>query len=94
MIVSFRSKALERFWVKGERKHIAADQITRLTERLAYLNDAKKPDDMNVAGWRFHALTGTDAGRYSVRVTANWRLTFGWSATGADAIDVDFQDYH
>jgi plasmid maintenance system killer protein len=28
----------------------------------------------------------------AVRVTANYRNTFGWS--GEDALDVDFEDYH
>ncbi len=94
MIVSFRSKALERFWVKGERKHIAAEQIARLSDRMIALDGATKPEDMNQPGFRFHVLSGDQAGRYSVRVTANWRLTFGWSDDGADAIDVDYQDYH
>jgi hypothetical protein len=30
--------------------------------------------------------------RWSVRVTANYRITFRWS--GEDAIDIDFEDYH
>jgi len=27
-----------------------------------------------------------------VRVTGNYRITFGWS--GEDALEVDFEDYH
>jgi proteic killer suppression protein len=27
-----------------------------------------------------------------VRVTGNYRITFGWS--GENALDVDFEDYH
>ena len=46
---------------------------------------------MNVAGYRFHSLHGNPP-RWSVRVTANYRITFGWS--GEDAQDVDFEDYH
>jgi proteic killer suppression protein len=27
-----------------------------------------------------------------VRVTGNYRITFGWS--GENALDIDFEDYH
>jgi proteic killer suppression protein len=27
-----------------------------------------------------------------VRVTGNYRVTFGWS--GEEALDIDFEDYH
>ncbi len=39
-----------------------------------------------------HALKGDRAGRYAVRLTANWRLTFGWAEDSA--VDVDIEDYH
>jgi proteic killer suppression protein len=45
---------------------------------------------MNLPGLHFHGLQGEP--RWSVRVTANWRVTFGWGE--ADAIDVDLEDYH
>jgi len=46
---------------------------------------------MNVAGFRFHRLQGNPK-RWSVWVTANYRITFGWS--GDEALAVDFEDYH
>jgi len=46
---------------------------------------------MNVAGFRFHGLSGKPK-RYSVRMSANYRITFGWD--GDDAVDVDLEDYH
>ncbi len=47
---------------------------------------------MNVPGWGLRALTGNLAGHYSVSVSGNWRLTFGFY--GGDAVLVDYQDYH
>jgi proteic killer suppression protein len=47
---------------------------------------------MNVPGWKLYPLTGPLSGRWSVGVSGNWRLTFGFD--GADAILVDYQDYH
>ena len=47
---------------------------------------------MNYPGAYFHSLKGDRVGRYSVRLTANVRVTFGWSDDGAT--DVDIEDYH
>jgi proteic killer suppression protein len=59
---------------------------------LRVLDDATTPENMNLPGYRFHGLAGQDRGRYSVRVTGNWRITFGWN--GEDAVEVDLEDYH
>lgn len=94
MIASFKSMALERFWWKGETKHVDANHLRKLTERLTALDRATAPDDMNQPGFGFHRLSGDQRGRYALKVDKNWRLTFGWSEQGADAIDVDYEDYH
>jgi plasmid maintenance system killer protein len=60
--------------------------------KAATLDDASRPEDMNLLGFRFHALVGRDRGRYAVNASSNWRITFGWSE--GDAIDVDLEDYH
>ena len=59
---------------------------------MSLLDAALSPADMDVPGLRFHALSGDMAGRYAVRVSGNWRLTFSWH--GEDAADVDLEDYH
>jgi proteic killer suppression protein len=46
---------------------------------------------MNVAGFHFHGLH-VKPQRWSVRVTANYRISFGWS--GENVVDVDFEDCH
>ena len=94
MIKSFRSKALDRLWTRNDPRGIRSDQVRRVTDRLFALNRATAPEDMNLPGYFFHVLTGQMAGRYSVRISGNWRLTLGWDETGPDAIDVDFEDYH
>lgn len=48
--------------------------------------------DMNVPGWKLHPLSGDLTGHHSVWVNGNWRLTFAFD--GADAVLVDYQDYH
>ena len=47
---------------------------------------------MNYPGSYFHPLKGDRAGHYAVRLTANYRVTFGWDEDGAT--NVDIEDYH
>ena len=92
MIVSFRSKSLHRFWVKGDAKRLQPQHIAKLQILLTILDNAVKPEDMHAPGFGFHRLSGDQAGRFAVKVDKNFRLTFGWSAP--DAVDVDYEDYH
>lgn len=66
--------------------------LRRLESILKTLDEADRPDEMNVPGWRLHPLKGDRAGRYAVDVSGNWRVTFEWD--GEDAVEVDLEDYH
>ena len=57
---------------------------------LRAIDAATRPEQLNLPGFYLHALRGM--GRWSVRVTGNWRITFGWD--GDDAVDVDLEDHH
>ena len=74
------------------RDMMGAGSVCRIRSGLPTLDDASRPEDMNLPGFRFHALTGRDKGRYAVNASGNWRITFGW--TEHDATDVDLEDYH
>ncbi|TMJ17289.1 MAG: plasmid maintenance system killer protein [Alphaproteobacteria bacterium] len=92
MIRSIRSKALKRYAETGDRAKLSIQNLRRLDAILERLETAVVAEDMNIPGWRFHALKGKLAGRYAVDASGNWRVTFGWD--GADAVDVDLEDYH
>ena len=92
MIKSFGSRALKRYWEKGVSKGVSPQFLPRLSRMLSALNLAKHPGEMNVPGWGFHPLTGGRKGAYALTVSGNWRLTFRWD--GADAVDVNLEDYH
>jgi len=47
---------------------------------------------MNLPGFKLHRLSGKDKGAWSVWVNGNWRVTFQFE--GADAVIVDYRDYH
>ena len=92
MIRSFRHKGLERFFVKGSKSGIQSAHIKRLRLILGRLHAATTPQDMDLPGLYLHQLRGKYRGRWSVRVSGNWRLTFKFD--GPDAIDIDYEDYH
>jgi len=92
MIRSFLHKGIEKFFLTGSKAGIQPYHAAKLSEQLAVLNSATKPEQMNVPGWKFHALTANLAAHWAVSVNGSWRLTFRFE--GEDAILVDYQDYH
>ncbi len=92
MIKSFRHKGIAAFFETGSKAGIQPKHALRLEEQLATLNISTKPEQMNVPGWKWHALSGKLRGHWAVSVSGNWRLTFAFE--GEDAILVDYQDYH
>ena len=92
MIKSFRHAGVEKFFLTGNKAGIQPAHATRLRILLQALNYACSPGDMNQAGWNFHPLSGSMQNLWSVKVNANWRLTFSFE--DEDAILVDYQDYH
>jgi proteic killer suppression protein len=91
LIAGFKHKGLEEIYLTGNTRRIGSEYVRKCVRILQALEVAARPDDMNVAGYRFHSLRGSPQ-RWSVRVTANYRITFGWA--GEDAVDVDLEDYH
>jgi toxin HigB-1 len=92
MIRSFRSRALKRFFERGDESRIRADHRTTVRDILARLNAAFETGDMDLPGFRLHALKGEYRGFWAVTVRANWRVIFRFD--GPDAVDVDYLDYH
>jgi toxin HigB-1 len=76
----------------GDTRKLSVQNPRRIARILLQLDEAERPEDMNVPGYRFHALKGDQKGRYAVDVSGNWRITFGWD--GENAIDVELEDYH
>jgi proteic killer suppression protein len=91
MIRTFRHRGLKELFETGKTRRIGRQAQARARRQLDTLDQAHKPEAMNVPGWRFHTLRGHMA-RYNVAVTANYRLTFDWE--DGDAYRVDYEDYH
>jgi proteic killer suppression protein len=92
VIRSFRNKALREFYETGSPRRLSVRNKSRIGRILRALDDAERPQDMDLPGLRFYGLVGKSKGRCSVWVSGNWRITFGWSE--ADAVDGDLEDYH
>lgn len=92
MIRSWRHKGVQAFFEKGSKAGIQAAHADWLGRQLARLNVARRPEDMNVPGWKLHTLKGELKDHWSVSVSGNWRLTFMFE--DGDAVLVDYQDYH
>ena len=94
MIKSFKSKAVERFWTKGDVRGLRPDHVAKVQMILTTLDRAGSLSDMKRPSFDFHSLKGNLAGRYAVKVKTNWRVTFSWDDEGPFAIDIDYEDYH
>ncbi|HEU0257383.1 MAG TPA: type II toxin-antitoxin system RelE/ParE family toxin [Microbacteriaceae bacterium] len=93
MIASFRHKELRLFFETGSTTGIPATRARRLRTRLAALDAVATADEIPQApGWRVHPLKGDMDGRWSLTVTGNWRITFGFRE--GNAYVLDYEDYH
>jgi proteic killer suppression protein len=92
LIRSFKHKGLRRLFENGDARGIQANQREKLENIMAVLNRARKPEDMNLPGFRLHPLKGHLRGFWSVSVSGNWRVIFRF--VEGEAADVDLTDYH
>lgn len=92
MIKSFSHKGLENLYYDGTRKGVNPQHADKLERILDRLQAAAEIDDMDYPGSKLHLLNPKQEGRWSVRVSENWRVTFIFK--NGDAYEVDYQDYH
>jgi proteic killer suppression protein len=93
MIVSFADKDTEGFWRTGRSKTLPPDVHARAFRRLQQLNAAATLDFLRVPpGNQLEKLKGDRKDQYSIRVSRQWRICFGWK--DGEAHDVEFVDYH
>ena len=92
MIKNIRHKGLKRLYEDDDPRGVTSDHVTKLRDILARLDAARAVSDMDVPGLRLHPLKGDLKGFWGVTVRANWRVIFRF--VEADALDVDYVDYH
>ena len=92
MILGFSDNGLKRLYEQDDESRIPPEWARRVRRIIERLDEATQPGDMNVPGWRLHKLTGGLKDHWSVRVSANWRITFRFES--GRARDVNLIDYH
>ncbi|PYV16966.1 MAG: peptidase [Acidobacteria bacterium] len=92
MIRSNRHKGLRRLHEDDDPRGVMAEHAVKLRDILARLDAAGRIEDMDLPGFRLHALKGELKGFWAVTVRANWRVIFRFAE--GDALDVDYVDYH
>ncbi|HES76072.1 MAG TPA: Killer protein [bacterium] len=92
MIQSFRHKGLRKFYETGSSAGIQPQHAPRLRVMLTSLDTALSIEDMDIPGFRLHALKGSENGRWSIWVNGNWRMTFEFRE--GHAYILDYEDYH
>lgn len=90
--MKFAHKGLWRFHDRDDARGLNPGHVARIRRILTTLQDARAPSDMNLPGWRLHPLRWERSGRWSVRVSGNWRIVFRFE--NLEAVDVDLIDYH
>lgn len=92
MIASFRCADTEAL-AAGTAVRRFANIASVARRKLRQLEIAARLDDLRVPpGNRLEPLKGDRAGQHSIRINAQWRICFQWSAAGAR--NVEIVDYH
>lgn len=92
MLKTFRHKGLKRLFESDNPSGVRADQVRRIKDVLANLDQARRPSDLDLPGYRLHTLRGEWKGYWSVTISGNWRILFRFE--DGDTCDVDLVDYH
>ena len=92
MLRTFRHRGLKLLFESNNPRGVRADQLRRIRDVLAHLDEARHPTDLDLPGYGLHPLRGDLKGHWSVTISGNWRIVFRFA--DGDACDVDLVDYH
>lgn len=91
MIKSYKSKKL-RAAASGDYSKIDARHKNTVRVILNALDTGIMESDFNLPGKRLHQLKQYSPTRWSLDVSANFRITFEWD--GLNVYSVDYEDTH
>ena len=91
-IVSIRHKNLARFIEKDDASKLDSRIVTKLRVQITFLIGMTHSDECRTLQiWRAHQLSDR---RWSLHVTANYRLTFELDDEAQEVRILDLEDYH
>lgn len=99
MIRSFRHAGLREYWETKKSRRLNPHWLKRIWARLIVLNTAASIEEIDLPGFRLHALEGDRLGTWAINLTGNYRITFrpvtnDSEDDGFDVRDVNLEDYH
>ena len=92
MIASFKHRGLKALYEGRTARRVGPEHVRKLLDILGVLDRSRTPQDVNLPGFRLHALKGGLKGHYAITVSGNWRVTFRFE--DGDMVDVDYVDFH
>ena len=91
----FRHKGLRQLYEDDDARAVPPAMADKLRKLLFALQTADNLDQVSrFPGWKLHPLKGDRKGCWSLTVTGNWRLIFGYDAKTNTASGLDLVDYH
>ena len=93
MIKSFGDSETEKVW-DGIFSRKLPNEVQRIARRkLRMINNGHTINDLRIPpANRLKKLRGSLRGLYSIRVNAQWRITFEWKNQNAEQVTIE--DYH
>ena len=92
VIQNIKHKGLRLLYEKGDKSRLRTDIADKAERFLSFLDEAQDVQELDIPGYRLHALTGNLRGFWSVTVSRNYRIVFRFE--DGTALDVDLIDYH
>ncbi|HIK11419.1 MAG TPA: type II toxin-antitoxin system RelE/ParE family toxin [Oscillatoriaceae cyanobacterium M33_DOE_052] len=92
MISNFQHKGLSKLFIDNNPQGLPPEYATKIRARLEAIDAASDINDLRIPGYDVHELKGNRQGTWSIKVSANWRITFKFD--DGNAYDINFEDYH
>ena len=84
-----RDRDTQRLWQREHVKALDPRIVRTALRKLAILDAAVSLDDLQAPpGNRLEALKGDRRGQHSIRINAQWRICFTWTATGPEHVEI------
>ena len=93
MIKSFSDKSTEELSRRRIAKKLPPSILKVAYRKLLIIDAAEQINDLRIPpGNRLERLSGDLKGKYSIRISDQWRIIFSWKEN--NAYEVEIIDYH
>lgn len=94
-IRSIAHRGLRRLVEQGDASGLMPATVEKVRNIVLFLQVMLNSEELRaLTRWRVHQLTGKRKGTWSIRVTANWRITFEIDPVKNEIVALDLENYH